>query len=108
VIDGFGAQFVVPRFVGIGQFRPTLQHRTVGEEQSARTSGAHAVRACRELGAILGSSPAPSYVPQGLLRTMTVHATLAGAKRVRMVWYWRPCLAADGNPNEPNAARQNT
>ena len=40
----------------------------------------------------------------GVLRTMTVNANLAGGKRQPMLYHLRPCLAKDGNPNDPNAA----
>jgi hypothetical protein len=52
------------------------------------------------------STKGKHYTRGGVLRSMTVNATLANGRYVRLRWFYRPCLTSDGAPNDPSAAGQ--
>lgn len=52
------------------------------------------------------STKGKRYTPGGIERTMTVNATLASGRKVRLAYSYHPCLSKDGNPNDPSASGQ--
>lgn len=48
------------------------------------------------------------YTPGGVERSLTLIATLANGRHVRLQWDYRPCMGPDGNLNDPSAAGQGT
>jgi hypothetical protein len=54
------------------------------------------------------STAGHSFTQGGVVRTVTVKATLANGHKVRLGWKYRPCMGKDGNLNDPSAAGQAT
>ena len=55
---------------------------------------------------VMFSTAGRIYLPGGSLRLITVRATLDNKRKVRLRWFYRPCMPSDGNPNDPSASGQ--